>query len=56
MIKYYENGNITTKVEFVFAGAGLNAQSVYYKFITTFSIEDGVIKDREYVPCKVFCR
>lgn len=56
MTKYYENGEITTKVEFVFSGYGINAQSVYHKFITTFSIADGAIKDREYIPCKVFCR
>lgn len=56
MTKYYENGDITTVVEFVASGYGLNAQTVYHKFITTFTIADGIIKDREYVPCKVFCR
>lgn len=56
MTKYYENGDIITEVVFKPSGYGLDAQMVYHKIVTTFSIADGIIKDREYVPCKVFCR
>ena len=56
MIKYYENGNITTKIEFQHVGYGLNAQKVYCKFVTTFSIPRGVIKNREYCPPQCFYR
>lgn len=56
MTKFYDNNDITTKVEFVFSGYGKDCEKCYHKFITTFSIADGIIKDREYVPCKVFCR
>ena len=56
LVRYYDNGDITTKVEFVYSGQGINAQEVFHKFITTFSIARGVIIDREYVRCKVFCR
>ena len=54
--KYYENGDITTIVEFRWAGYGINAQSVYDKIITTFSVADGIIKNCEIVPYKKFCR
>ena len=56
MTKYYENEGITTIVKFVFAGHGIDAQEVYSKRITTFSVSDGVIKDNEYIPCKAFFR
>ena len=54
--RYYENGDITTKVEYKWVGYGLDAQSVYCKFITTFSIAKGVIKNREYVRANCFYR
>ena len=56
MKKYYENGNITTIVEYVFCGYGIDAQSIFGKFITTFSIEKGVILDRKYVSPSCFFR
>lgn len=28
-IKYYENGDVTTKIEYRFVGNGINAQSVW---------------------------
>jgi len=52
--RFYENGEISTKVEFITVGYGINAQSVYGKRITTFSISDGVIKDGEYISPKCF--
>lgn len=54
--RLYENGDIITKVEFVFSGYGINAQAVYHKFVTTFSISEGVIDYRKYYPCKCFYR
>jgi len=54
--KYYENGDITTIIEYQFIGYGINAQSVYQKIITTFSIARGVIKNREKQPVKCFYR
>ena len=50
MIKYYENGDKTTKIEYQWIGYGLDAQSVYKKIITVFSIEEGVIKQEIRLP------
>lgn len=56
MIKYYENNDISTKIEWKFVGHGSDAQAVYCKFVTVFSIADGVILDRKYVAPKIFYR
>ena len=56
MKKYYENGDITTIVELVFCGYGIHAQSIFGKFVTTFSIEKGVIIDRSYISPNCFFR
>lgn len=45
--KYYENGDKTTIIEYRFVGYGLNAESVYQKIITVYSIADGVTVDHE---------
>ena len=55
-MKYYENGDITTVVEKVFVGYGLNAQPVYAKRVTTFSIAQGPIKENELIPAKCWYR
>ena len=55
MTRYYENGDITTKVQYIPVGHGRNAETVYKKHITVFSIANGIIKD-EIIPCKVFYR
>lgn len=52
----YENSDITTIVDFVFVGYGLNAQAVFAKRITTYSISDGIIKNNEYIPAKCWYR
>ncbi len=54
--RHYENGDITTIIEYVFAGYGLNAQGVYGKRVTTYSIADGVIRDGEYIAPAVWYR
>jgi len=55
-VKFFENGDITTKVTYVMTGYGINAQQVWGKRITTFSISDGVIKDNEWISPKCFYR
>jgi len=54
--KYYENGDKTTIINYRFVGYGLNAQSVYQKIITVYSITEGVIIDREPQPIKTWYR
>lgn len=54
--RYYENGDKTTIVRFKFVGYGVNAQPVYQKIITVYSISDGVLIDNEPQPVKVFYR
>lgn len=55
--KYYENENgITTVIDYKFIGNGINANSIYQKIITTFSIADGIIKFKEPQTVKCFYR
>ena len=54
--KHYENGDITTIINYRFVGWGLDAQSVYQKIITTYSIAEGVIKNEEPQPIKTWYR
>ena len=54
--KYYENGDITTVIDYRFVGYDSNAKPVYRKIITTFSIADGVIKENEPQSVKCFYR
>ena len=54
--KYYENGDITTVIDYRFVGYDMNANPVYRKIITTFSIADGVIKENEPQSVKCFYR
>lgn len=54
--QYYENGDITTVIDYRFVGYDLNAKPVYQKIITTFSISNGVIKDSEPQSVKCFYR
>ena len=56
MTKYYENKDITTKIEFKMVGYGIDAQAVYCKFITTFSIANGIILNRKFVAANCFYR
>lgn len=55
-MKTYENGDKTTIVEYKAIGHGLNAQTVYQRIITVYTIADGIIKDHEPQPVKVFYR
>ena len=54
--RYYENGDKTTIVRFRFVGYGIDAQPVYQKIITVYSISEGVLVDNEPQPVKVFYR
>ena len=54
--KYYENGEITTIVRYRMIGHGINAQQVYQRIVTTFSIARGIIRDNEPQPVKCFYR
>ena len=51
--KYYENGDITTIIYYRFVGYGMDAQPIYRRIITTFSISRGVIRENE--PQSVNC-
>ena len=50
---YYENGEITTIVNYRFVGYGTDAQAIYRRIITTFSISRGIIRENE--PQSVNC-
>ena len=54
--RYYENGDITTIVEYRFVGYGKSAKPVYQKIITTYSIARGVIRDKERQSIKAWYR
>jgi hypothetical protein len=54
--QYYENGDKTTVVKYKFVGYGIDAQPVYQKIITVYSISDGILIDNEPQPVKVFYR
>ena len=54
--RYYENDEVTTKIDYRFIGYGLNTEAVYQKIITTFSIADGILKDSEQQTVKGFYR
>ena len=54
--KYYENGDKTTIIEYRFVGYGLDAQAVYQKIITVYSIAEGIIRDKERQPIKAWYR
>ena len=56
MKRFYENGDVSTVVEFFPVGYGINAQTVYAKRITTYTIADGIIKDGEYVAPAIWYR
>ena len=55
-VKYYENGELTTKVTYKFVGWGIHAQPIYRKVVTIFSIANGVIKENESQSVKCFYR
>ena len=56
MKRIYENGNVSTMVEFIPVGYGVNSQVVYAKRVTTYTIAEGIIKDREYIAPKAWYR
>ena len=56
MIKHYDNGEISTKIEYHFAGYGRNARAIYGKYITIYSIAKGIIIDRQYIAPNCFYR
>lgn len=48
--KYYENENKITKIEYEWVGYGINAESVYKKIITVFTIAEGIVKQEVKLP------
>jgi hypothetical protein len=54
--KTYENNGITTVIEYRWVGYGKDAQSVYQKIVTTYTIAEGIIIDHLPQPVKVFYR
>ena len=55
--RYYENGDITTRVRYHFAGYDRNGAPVYGRDIATFSIARGVISDCRIAPtCHYFSK
>jgi hypothetical protein len=56
-IRYYENGDITTRVQYHFAGYDRNGKPVYGRDIVVFSIARGVILDTRIAPtCHYFSK
>jgi len=54
--RYYENGDVTTIIEYRFVGYGKDAQAVHQKIITTYSIAEGVIRDKERQSIRAWYR
>lgn len=55
-VVYREHGDTTTKITYIAVGYGIDAQTVYGKRITTFTVADGVKRNDEYIAPTCFYR